>query len=952
MNRNGFTLVEIIATIAILSLLSLLIMPNIMKNYNQSKIDAITIQKNKLVEAGDIFLDDYCKDAINSSYKQKCEIYYQSLDSTLSSQLSDEKDYKYICVDDIKKLEYYTEDLKFGGTLCHGVVVYEIDKYTKMQTDSFSYVECGKEYPIEKTEYDIKLRNLFGNCFPDDNNDSLNTEENHIANKKYSLTINFVENYKNGKQIRSSLKPEQEELKRNSNVIYSFNAPKFERNGNTYVPVASVEDSEIIIEKNETINSDGSYTFNVKKLPNRDAVITIVYTVQEFKVKTNYYQFALNAHNNHNNETFISKPNVVDSKFRFEKHNIDMPKVIYEKINNIEEKFNLKYVYLDGNLMADSFDGVLDIDSSDYVVDLVYQRETFNIYFDNTDGSGCSKVRLNYNSKFGDLCTPTRKGYIFKGWSLSKNGKLINNNDINDYYKDLTLYAVWEPIKFDLVFNGNNSSSGSMSKVTCTYDKDCLLPSSSFLRTGHNFKKWYLNSNQSSTGYDAGYNFINFTDKNETINLYAGWNVNTYHIVFNAGIGGSGSMQTISLKYTDVINLPESTFTKSGFKFNNWNGTDGKTYNEKQEVSKLTDVNNGIYTMTVIWKDIVRPTCTLIANASGVSFGSKNDNVGVTSYGLVKSMTVSYNNKSSVSLSSGTFYGYVKDDAGNVNNCSIVISETHATKYDKVTSKCNSNFLSYTKTTKTCNKNVSYSKTTKTCNKNTKYRKTVSTCTATNPTYTGPCYCRSTPYSSPTNVGCDSSSCSGRCSSLGMYYASGGCTGPTYTYSWSSSSSDVTSCSTVTGSCSQSSHVGNSKVSCTDISTYTFGSSSTTTVSSCSSNTFTCNSSNSGSTYVSCVDNTTYTWGGTSTSYTSSCSSNNIGCSSSTAGSTYVSCSANYENFWTEIKESVTSCSTTSSFSCNNGNKGSSYVSKCTPTAFACSDSSQTMINNSYCYKY
>jgi prepilin-type N-terminal cleavage/methylation domain-containing protein len=153
MNRNGFTLVEIIATIAILSLLSLLIMPNIMKNYNQSKIDAITIQKNKLVEAGDIFLDDYCKDAINSSYKEKCEIYYQSLDSTLSSQLSDEKDYKYICVDDIKKLEYYTEDLKFGGTLCHGVVVYEIDKYTKMQSDSFSYVECGKEYPIEKTEY-------------------------------------------------------------------------------------------------------------------------------------------------------------------------------------------------------------------------------------------------------------------------------------------------------------------------------------------------------------------------------------------------------------------------------------------------------------------------------------------------------------------------------------------------------------------------------------------------------------------------------------------------------------------------------------------------------------------------------------------------------------------------------------------------------------------------------
>ena len=70
-----------------------------MKNYNQSKIDAITIQKNKLVEAGDIFLDDYCKDAINSEYKQRCEIYYQKLDKDafneeITEYLVDGKEYK------------------------------------------------------------------------------------------------------------------------------------------------------------------------------------------------------------------------------------------------------------------------------------------------------------------------------------------------------------------------------------------------------------------------------------------------------------------------------------------------------------------------------------------------------------------------------------------------------------------------------------------------------------------------------------------------------------------------------------------------------------------------------------------------------------------------------------------------------------------------------------------
>ena len=52
MNKKGFTLIEIIATVALLAILMLVAGPNLIKHYNQSKIDAMVIQEGKLVESG------------------------------------------------------------------------------------------------------------------------------------------------------------------------------------------------------------------------------------------------------------------------------------------------------------------------------------------------------------------------------------------------------------------------------------------------------------------------------------------------------------------------------------------------------------------------------------------------------------------------------------------------------------------------------------------------------------------------------------------------------------------------------------------------------------------------------------------------------------------------------------------------------------------------------------
>ena len=126
--------------------------------------------------------------------------------------------------------------------------------------------------------------------------------------------------------------------------------------------------------------------------------------------------------------------------------------------------------------------------------------------------------------------------------------------------------------------------------------------------------------------------------------------------------------------------------------------------NKLKNITNLTTTYNGTVTLYAQWKDTTPPSCSLTASASGVSFSSKTDNVGVSSFGLIKSSSASYNGTSSLGLSTGTFYGYVRDAAGNTSSCNIIIGATKVTSYNKTTKTCGRDFLNYTKAYKKCNK--------------------------------------------------------------------------------------------------------------------------------------------------------------------------------------------------------------------------------------------------------
>ena len=77
--------------------------------------------------------------------------------------------------------------------------------------------------------------------------------------------------------------------------------------------------------------------------------------------------------------------------------------------------------------------------------------------------------------------------------------------------------------------------------------------------------------------------------------------------------------------------------------------------------------------------DTEAPSCTLSVTSNNISFNTKNDNIGVTAYGLSTSNTATYGGENSIAIGTGTIYGYVKDRAGNTGSCSAEILEINDT---------------------------------------------------------------------------------------------------------------------------------------------------------------------------------------------------------------------------------------------------------------------------------
>ncbi|MGI6781999.1 MAG: InlB B-repeat-containing protein [Acholeplasmataceae bacterium] len=228
----------------------------------------------------------------------------------------------------------------------------------------------------------------------------------------------------------------------------------------------------------------------------------------------------------------------------------------------------------------------------------------YNVLFNNNGGSGEMTAQPYVYDVTQALKenTFTKEGYTFSGWATTQGGGVThpdkapvkNLTSVKD--GEVTLYAVWTPNNYSVLFN-NNDGSGEMTAQSYVYDVTQALKANTFTKTGYTFGGWALTAGGAKK-YGNGESVKNLTSvKDGEVTLYAVWTANTYTVNFSAN-GGTGSMTAQSFTYDVAQNLKLNDFNKTGYTFANWK-LDTTTYSDGQKVSNLT--TSGSVTLVAQW---------------------------------------------------------------------------------------------------------------------------------------------------------------------------------------------------------------------------------------------------------------------------------------------------------------------------------------------------------------
>lgn len=178
------------------------------------------------------------------------------------------------------------------------------------------------------------------------------------------------------------------------------------------------------------------------------------------------------------------------------------------------------------------------------------------------------------------IAVPEKTGYTFGGYYTDKGGAGIQYIDAsgnilstkNTFTENTTLYAKWTANTYTIKYHANNGS-GTMADTVVAYDTKIMLSSNLYERTGHTFAGWATTADGAVTYTDKQPVTNLSTVNGAVINLYAVWNVNSYHVTYDywTNGGSSAGKDETDVNYHAAIDLAVPAEKGGGYTFVGWN---------------------------------------------------------------------------------------------------------------------------------------------------------------------------------------------------------------------------------------------------------------------------------------------------------------------------------------------------------------------------------------------
>ena len=222
-----------------------------------------------------------------------------------------------------------------------------------------------------------------------------------------------------------------------------------------------------------------------------------------------------------------------------------------------------KYTYQGGKITipAGYIKGAIGITAT-----AVPKTYTVSFHVNYSGGTNPASRTVTYNSTYGTLPAPTRRGYTFGGWYTTKALTTpVKSSTKVTTTRDHTLYAKWTANTYTVTLDANGGTV-TPATLSVVYDGkygdgyNDSLPSAK--RDGYTFTGWY-------TAKIGGLKVEPFhlISKAYDHTIYACWTPNTYTVTLIGG-GGKGT-SLASYTYGVETELP-TDWTKQCAKFDGW----------------------------------------------------------------------------------------------------------------------------------------------------------------------------------------------------------------------------------------------------------------------------------------------------------------------------------------------------------------------------------------------